>query len=319
MDLVLQKYLNAFSRLKRGVTKYGLAPHKPILLLSIIELFDKGLVTENLISVNADLVGTFKENWLLLVTTGNQPDFTQPFYYLQNDKAGGRAFWFLRSYAGYQINSHVKSVTTLAKVCAYGFFSADLYLTMLNSSCRSQLKHWLLDIYFPHYKGTFVVEKTKHTNYYQEQMLEVLNESDPIYHRVSKLTEEDVFVRNGLFKKFVPKLYHNQCSFSGMKINSTFNYNFIDACHIIPFSHSHNDKIINGIALCPNMHRAFDRGLLSINSQYKILVSKHVQEDKNHPYSLRKLEGKLIILPERSIHHPDQYALSWHRKEIFKG
>jgi putative restriction endonuclease len=319
LDSVLQKYLKAFSRLKRGGTKYGVAPHKPVFLLSIIELFDKGLVRENAIPVDADLVSTFKDNWLLLVSTNHQADFTLAFYHLQNDKAAGTAFWFLQPYSGFQINSVIKSVTTLAKVCAYGYFSADLYLLMLDASSRLQLKQCLLNTYFPDYSGTFELDKTKNTEYYQDQMLDVLNESEPLYRRVKIETEEDVFVRNGLFEKFVPKLYLNQCSFSGMKINSTFNYNFIDACHIVPFSLSHNDKIVNGIALCPNMHRAFDRGLLSINADYRILVSKHVHEDEDHPYSFRQLAGKEVLLPEKVIHYPNLAGLAWHRDNVFKG
>jgi putative restriction endonuclease len=209
LDSVIQKYLKAFTRLKRGWTEFGLAPHKPIFLLSIIELFDKGLVIENAIPVDADLVGTFKENWLLLVTTGNQADFTLPFFHLQNDKAGGTPFWYLQPYSGFQISSHIKSVTTLAKVCSYGYLSADLYLLMLDVSSRLQMKQCLLDTYFPKYKGTYELEKTKHMGYYQDQMLDVLNEAEPLYRRIKIESEEDVFVRNGLFKKFVPKLYHN--------------------------------------------------------------------------------------------------------------
>lgn len=45
-NITLQKYSQAFTRLKCGGTKYGLAPHKPVLLLSLIELFGKGFVTE---------------------------------------------------------------------------------------------------------------------------------------------------------------------------------------------------------------------------------------------------------------------------------
>ena len=60
MDL-LDMYIRAFGKLKRGVTRYGLAPHKPVLLLTLIELIDKGLVTENRFEVNVDLVGLFKD------------------------------------------------------------------------------------------------------------------------------------------------------------------------------------------------------------------------------------------------------------------
>lgn len=104
----IEPYINAFNRLKRGVTKYGLAPHKPVLLLTLVELIDKGLVPENRFEINVDLVGLFQENWRLLVNTTHQPDFIQPFYYLQSDKAKGQPFWTLHSYPGFQINAYIK-------------------------------------------------------------------------------------------------------------------------------------------------------------------------------------------------------------------
>ena len=134
MNNSLQKYVQLFTRLKRGNTHMGFAPHKPVLLLTILQLFDKGLITENRIKINADLVGTFKENWLSLVPTLHQADFTQPFYYLQNDQLKGERFWFLRANRGYSINNHIKSVKVLADVCECAFLADDLYLLLLDLS-----------------------------------------------------------------------------------------------------------------------------------------------------------------------------------------
>lgn len=67
----LEPYIEAFTHLKRGVTKYGLAPHKPILLLTLVELIDEGMVQNNRFEVNVDLVGLFQENWRLLVNTAH--------------------------------------------------------------------------------------------------------------------------------------------------------------------------------------------------------------------------------------------------------
>jgi putative restriction endonuclease len=315
----LQKYLNAFSRLKRGNTKYGIAPHKPILLLSIIELAEKSLVVRNAIEVNADLVGTFKENWQLLVPTLHHADFTQPFYYLQNENVAGIPYWFLQAYPGCQINAHIKSVNTLAAVCAYGYFAEDLFLLLMDRQSRISLKHLLLDVYFPEYKANYLSMKQTGEGYLHDQIIDVLNEPEAQYRRVTIHTEEDMFVRSGLFKQLIPKTYNNQCSFTGMKLTSTFNYNFIDACHIVPFSYSHNDKVNNGIALCPNMHRAFDRGLVSVSNDYRILVSPHVIEDDTHPYGLKQLAGKDMLLPSNEIHHPAVDGLVWHKENVFKG
>lgn len=318
LHTTIQKYITAFARLKRGGTVYGLAPHKPVLLISLIELIEKGLVLENKIYVNADLVGTFKENWQLLVPTLHQADFTQPFYYLQNEKLLATPYWFLQPKPGCQINAHIKSVNTLQAVCAYGYFATELFLLLTDAQQRSILLQTLLDTYFPQQKASFLHAKNKGEGYLHEQVSYILNEPEVQYKHLSTQTEEDVFVRNGLFKKLVSKVYQNQCSFTGMKLSSTFNYNFIDACHIVPFSHSHNDKVNNGIALCPNMHRAFDRGLLSIDENYQILVAEQLKEDIAHPYALTRLKGRQILLPHEQNHYPAQEALAWHRREVLK-
>jgi len=90
-----------------------------------------------------------------------------------------------------------------------------------------------------------------------------------------------------------------------MKINTTFSVSMIDACHIVPFSESHDDTITNGIALCPNLHRAFDRGLISIDQNYRVLVSDNfLEEDSN--YSIKQYEYKEIQRPKQSEFWPSQ-------------
>jgi putative restriction endonuclease len=318
LNPLLQKYLSAFSRLKRGVTAYGLAPHKPVLLLSLIELIEKGMVTNNQFEVNADLVATFKENWLLLVPTLHQPDFTQPFYYLQSEKVEGQSFWKLQPNLGMQINAHIKSVTRLSETCAFGYFETELYLLLCDAQQRSLATSLLLDTYFDGSRISFLSTKSKGTGYLHDQEDFILNEPEVRYKRVIINTEEDIFVRNGLFKRLVPKIYNNQCSFSGMQLSSTFGHNFVDACHIVPFSLTHNDKVTNGISLCPNLHRALDRGLVSISNDYTILISKHLIENEKHAYSLKSLEGRRILLPSKEIHYPERQAIEWHRGNVFK-
>lgn len=85
----------------------------------------------------------------------------------------------------------------------------------------------------------------------------------------------------------------------------------IDACHIVPFSESGDDTISNGISLCPNLHRAFDRGLISINDNYTVIV-KHFQEATNL-YSIRQFEGRKILLPENKMFYPSIENIRSHR------
>ncbi len=315
----LQSYIKPFTHLKRGVTKYGLAPHKPILLLTLVEIIEKGLLLANRFEVNVDLVGLFQENWRLLVHTAHQPDFTQPFYYLQSDKANGQPFWILHPYPGFQVNAHIKSVQTLSQTVAYGAFTPELFQLLTVSTNRALVRDALLFTYFSAYRISYYERKKLNTGFYHDVQALVLNEPEAKYKQVSIQTEEDIFVRSGLFKRYIPQLYQDACAMTGMRMRSTFKYNFIDACHIVPFALTHDDKVSNGMALCPNLHRAFDRGLVSVDENYKIIVSSHIEEDLAHPYSLRKLAGKTISLPEQGQYRPSQENLEWHRNEVFKG
>lgn len=315
----IETYIHSFSRLKRGGTKYGPAPHKPVLLLTLLELIERGIVSDNRFEVNVDLVGLFQENWRLLVHTLNQSDFTQPYYYLQSDKAKGRAFWKLFPYPGHQINAHIKSVQTLSQTVAYGSLVPELFQLLMNSSNRALVRDTLLSIYFPAYRAAYYEHKELDDGFYHDIQALVLNDPEVKYKQLSIQTEEDVFVRSGLFKRYIPQLYNDTCAMTGMRMRSTFKYNFIDACHIVPFAASHDDKVTNGIALCPNLHRAFDRGLVGVDDNYKIIVSAHIHDDVSHPYSLTKLIGRPIILPQQAQYYPSQENLEWHRREVFKG
>lgn len=314
---ILQKYIKAFACLNRANTQYGPAPHKPILLITLIELIEKGLVPFNEFYVNSDLVATFKENWLVLVSTMHNDDFTQPFFFLQSEKAEGKPFWFVIPQPGIEIKAVIKSVKKLSEACLFGRLEPELFNLLHDKQNRTILKDLLLNQYFSGHRELFLQAKGNGEGYMNEQIEYILNEPR-IVRKPINLTEIDVFVRNGLFKKLVPQLYGNKCSFTGMQLKNTFGYTFIDACHIVPFSVTHDDKISNGLALCPNLHRAFDRGLVTVDDSFKIKISKHVLPQEDHPYSLAGLDGRNMFLPQEKSHHPDPAALYWHRENIYK-
>jgi len=314
----LNDYLNKLTHLKRGITKYGLAPHKPILLITLFELINNGHIMDNRVFVDTDLVGIFQENWRLLVNTLHQPDFTQPFFYLQSERVRNKPIWQLMAKPGCQINVHIKSVNTLVQVLEYGHFDPELFQLLAEPTDRQSILLALLSTYFPETQQAYFNNKRSGKGYYHDLQGYVLNEPEAQYKTVRVETEEDVFVRGGLFKKLIPKVYNNTCCITGMRLESTFGHNFIDACHITPFSVTHDDKVSNGLALCPNLHRAFDRGLITVDSNYYVVTSKHISEDVIHTYSLSQLKGKKLILPAARQYRPALENLEWHRDQIFK-
>ncbi|MGL5683677.1 MAG: hypothetical protein ACRDDZ_11600 [Marinifilaceae bacterium] len=57
------------------------------------------------------------------------------------------------------------------------------------------------------------------------------------------------------------------------------------------------------MALCPNLHIASDMGLITIDNDYRIIVSSMFIENDS-PYSLNILDYKKIILPQKNHFYP---------------
>ena len=68
MVKALQKYLRKISRLRRGVTRHGPAPHKPVLLLAVLQGFEEGWIVGNRIELSPQLVSAFKSVWKRMAT-----------------------------------------------------------------------------------------------------------------------------------------------------------------------------------------------------------------------------------------------------------
>jgi len=125
--------------------------------------------------------------------------------------------------------------------------------------------------------------------------------------------EEEVFVRGGVFKRQVPLVYNNTCCISGLRVETSVNASLLDACHIVPFSQSHDDTISNGIALCPTLHRAFDRGLVAVEpDHFTVLVSDRLSEPVESVYSIRQFHGREIERPSDERYWPARDNLAGH-------
>ncbi len=86
--------------------------------------------------------------------------------------------------------------------------------------------------------------------------------------RQTTVTQLSKKLRDASFKKRVLTAYRNKCSFSGMQLR------LVDAAHILPVSHEKStDDTSNGIALSALYHRAYDKGLVTFNDQYEIILN----------------------------------------------
>ncbi len=141
-------YSRLFSRL-RVDRAHGIAPHKPILLLSVIELIKSGLIHQNQIYLSEELVTTFSEVWKYLGSETHKPDISRPFFHLRGDN-----FWHLIPNRGYRkiITSKVKlkTFTQVKQAIKYAYIDDALFELLQDPLSRDSLRVILVHKWFSH-------------------------------------------------------------------------------------------------------------------------------------------------------------------------
>jgi putative restriction endonuclease len=311
-------YTAVFKKLKRA-HQYGGAPHKPILLLSLLEGVARGEITSNKIFITPELILCFKELWSKLVHSPHQLNFALPFFHMQSE-----SFWKLKCKEGQAFaltsSNSIKSLTALNDALAYAEIDEVLFIMMCDPIANGVLRKTLLQRYFPSANEVttdYSLLRTIENQILHEDQKQYKSNIEALHEKLSQEEiEEDLFVRGSIFKREVPKMYNYTCAISGMRIVSVSNTQMVDACHIKPFAESKDDTLGNGISLSPNFHRAFDRGLITISNDYKVIVSEHLVENQT-PYSLSQFNGQPILLPENKSNYPYIDNLEWHRINRF--
>lgn len=144
-------YTEAFKNLRTN-NKYGRkSPHKAVLMLTVIELFEKNILTDNEIFYDDKLKSMFMKVWNRVLPKEPlfHPDAYLPFWYLQND-----SFWHIVPKRGQEDilslmrDNNVKpSEAKLNDSVRCAELDEDLYFLMTLQSGRSSLKRVLLETY----------------------------------------------------------------------------------------------------------------------------------------------------------------------------
>lgn len=133
--------------------------------------------------------------------------------------------------------------------------------------------------------------------------------------RVKQLTNRAIRDRN--FRKTVLKAYGERCAITGLRLINGGGRAEVEAAHIRPVEHDGPDIVSNGIALSGTAHWMFDRSLVSLSNDLKILISRHTK-DPNAVHAMINQTGYLIA-PERVFERPRAEFINWHRQNCFKN
>jgi putative restriction endonuclease len=309
----LNYYHKKFATL--GVSRSnGIAPNKPILLLSIIEMIGQGQIRHNQIPLSAELIATFLKLWSNLEPV-RKPDIGLPFFHLITD-----GFWHYQPKPGFQslIAAKVKIRTpnTIRQTVEYAYLDEELFEILQNSDTRSYLTHVLINTWFA--DNTQQIEQLIQINAFQELQEKLQSQGGKVYNPEELKDEQTSIMRDATFRKIVVSTYDYRCVLCGLRIISSLNENTVDGAHIKPFSQFYDDRINNGLSLCKNHHWAFDRFWFTLNDDYTIIVADDLLEESPNSTSIKAFHEQSILLPAHSQYYPRQDALQWHREAFFK-
>ena len=312
---ILQKYVQKMKRLRID-RAHGAAPNKPLLLLAVIELIEQGQILENKISPSPDLFESFMKYWSIV--TNRRPNLALPFFHLKRDR-----FWHLHAKAGYEtalrVSTQIKTVSRLREIIAFASFDNELFRLLTNPYDREVIRQTLIDTYFTDFKSEVesLITEEQQIDKYRQSLLRQVKQTFSSLQPLAP-TESENPIRTAGFRQAIMRIYDYTCAVCQLYVLTLDGESVTEAAHIIPFKISGNNDVRNGISLCKLHHWAFDIGLISLDSNYEVIVSELMSEHGPTEWLLTTLQGKPILLPQHNELYPAQDALTWHREEVFR-
>jgi putative restriction endonuclease len=299
-DATREHWLAKLAKLKVDRAKDNPAPHKPLLLLVLIELAEQSLLPHGTLPLTPELAFRFCTYWRIVAHRRKQkPDVRFPFHHLQSD-----GVW--RALGEDVIPSPDRRLTRFAA------FDPDFEACLHDEEFRTDARRVLICTYFPPDERVGLCSLLD---------LPVLDD-DEIAAASAHRSPEDAEKRGreARFRIQVVSAYNYTCALTGYRLMTVSSGGIVDAAHIHQFSNSRNNDIRNGIALCKNAHWLFDEGLWTIADDYTVKVAHgRFAEESPEQTPLVEHNGKRLRLPRDVALYPDRIHSAWHRTNKFLG
>jgi predicted restriction endonuclease len=160
----------------------------------------------------------------------------------------------------------------------------------------------------------FTKDETKEVDFLTRDKVRIVPPSGPTE------TQATVKVRRGqqFFRQAVLNAYDISCCISGITVPR-----LLVASHIKPWGKFPDDRLNprNGLCLSTLHDAAFDGGLIALDDNLSVVLSRQLREHFPQPVlqqNFEAFEGKPIRMPNK-LAEPDRGFLQYHRAEIFQG
>ncbi|WP_234573061.1 HNH endonuclease [Rhodohalobacter sp. 614A] len=291
----------------------GRAPHKPLLLLSVMDGMEQGWIKGNNIELSQSLVETFFTYWKVVMGEERVTTIALPFFYMKSEP-----FWDLVYKKDKPEYQTAPSLGGLKDRADYAILDDQFFRMMSDPQQREMIRALLARSYFSPevHKKLAAIRSFNYQSYDYSRQLEAFAaepfRKDHTQEESVKYRTTQTQVRDAGFSKTVRSVYNYTCAVCRSKVITQGGSTLVDGAHIIPRSQSNNDDPRNGLALCKSHHWMFDEYMLTVTPDYTIRLSKWLKEENNNVGNLWDLNKESILLPEAIGYQPAREALENH-------
>ncbi len=119
----------------------------------------------------------------------------------------------------------------------------------------------------------------------------------------------------GAFRVMVTDAYNRRCATTGERTLPV-----LESAHIKPYADSGPHNVDNGLLLRSDLHKLFDKGLITVTTDLHIEVSNRIKalyENGRDYYALRGRQ--LISMPREPLYRPSREYIEWHNENVYKS
>lgn len=281
----------------RGTGAGRFAPHKPLLLLALVECAEASELPSPRMTLTAGLRLRFNSLWRLVVERWTtKPDPTLPFHHLSTQK-----FWRALREDG---SESLDPSSTRQIDIDPGFFAL-----LSQPQFRQLARLLLIQTWFPEAEQVGLATAVG-VDLGLGSSNELIAEAKAAY---------EVIGRDARFRIQVIAQYQYTCALTGYTLTATKSgASMVEAAHIAAFADTRNNDPRNGLALTPDAHWSFDEGLWTVDKDFKIVVAKRAFSDWSpDSASLLNRHGRPLHFASRTQLRPAGEYLQWHRNRRF--
>lgn len=291
-------WLHKLATLKIDRARGDPAPHKPFLLLVILEMADRGEIINADLQPTPDLAFRFSLFNAVIAERQRPPlELRLPLHHLKTS-----GIW-LPLMADGKPSPH-RNLTAKVR------FDPSFLDCLRDPKFRDKAKRVLIET--PTY---FCTEEREALSAMLclKPPTDSLKEAGPLYTAPAERG------RDARFRiEVVVIAYKHTCALTGYRMTTLEMESIVDAAHIHEFSDSRNNDPRNGLALCKNAHWQFDRGLWSITDDFRVMVNRErFIEEGVSGQKLADFDGHRLFLPSDPKYWPEPTHLAWHRERKF--